>query len=199
MNFLVNLYLSEQKKDRIIGNFILQVIRKHDLNRYDKDIIDAMNYYDDTLNFIYSHPAFVQSMNRLNPKMRKSGKMIISIFYDHFLAANWNAYSVLPMKEYIQQCNNTLLENQDILPYKINHNLPELLNSPILNQIHTVGGLHAYMIELTRIIKVNIIHEGALNDLMTNYSAFKEDFNSLMEDLLIYTHSNRELMAVNVA
>ncbi|WMJ72036.1 ACP phosphodiesterase [Cytophagaceae bacterium ABcell3] len=187
MNFLINLYLSENKKEKIIGNFLLQAIRKHDTTRYTPEIIESISFYKKINDYTESHPAFAKSLQRLHPKMQRKGNMLIKIFYDHFLASAWDEYSSLPLATYISDAYKAIVENQKVLPYKINHTLPELLASPYLRQIHTFGGLHPYLKDLTRLVKVNTINESALNDLMQHYPEFKNDFNEYFADLLSIT------------
>ncbi|MEX0290603.1 MAG: DUF479 domain-containing protein, partial [Flavobacteriaceae bacterium] len=93
MNFLAHIYLSFGDDEITIGNFIADSIRgkkyKHLPERVQKGVI--LHRAIDT--FTDAHPTVRQSSKRLHENYSHYSRVIVDIFYDHFLAKNWKNYS----------------------------------------------------------------------------------------------------------
>ena len=116
MNYLAHIYLSGNNDELKIGNFMADSIKGKKYLKYPESIQKgiilhrAIDYYTDT------HPIVMQSIRRLFAIYGHYSGIIVDIFYDHFLAANWKNYSDVPLKNYIKDFYKLLQENFEILP-----------------------------------------------------------------------------------
>ena len=105
MNLLLHLYLSGHSPTLVVGGYISNIKSLHDYSAYPADIQSAIRYHELVDEFIYAHPAVVRSRKRINSKYSKYSTTSVDSFYDHFLAANWDKYCVLFIREF---CDSVL-------------------------------------------------------------------------------------------
>jgi acyl carrier protein phosphodiesterase len=96
MNFLAHIYLSGDNDLLKIGNFMADSIRGHHYEDYPTEIRKGILLHRAIDSFTDMHPIYRQSKHRLHEKYGHYSGVIMDIFYDHFLAKNWNKYSNEP-------------------------------------------------------------------------------------------------------
>jgi acyl carrier protein phosphodiesterase len=91
MNFLAHLHLSGNNPNIMLGNFMGDFVKgKSYRQQYEPEIIKGIELHRSIDEFTDSHPVVTESKNRLRPTYRHYSGVIVDVFYDHFLAANWN-------------------------------------------------------------------------------------------------------------
>ncbi|MCU0429571.1 MAG: acyl carrier protein phosphodiesterase [Cytophagaceae bacterium] len=186
MNHLANLYLARHKGDRMLGCLIGEIIRTTNQDKYNEHIMEGIELNKNITNFCLQHPAYLRSKNRLHPKYSKHSGKIIDIFYDHFLASNWNHYSELELAEYCTQTYAFINENYQTLPYKLRKLTNVMIQDNWLFHYSSVEGIHRYMREITRRDTFQTNLEYSLEDLIQSYHAFKADFDELFPALISF-------------
>jgi acyl carrier protein phosphodiesterase len=186
MHFLAHVYLSGNTPSILVGNFIGEIKTITDPSTYVKEIRDGISLHQLIDDYTNGHPAVLRSRKRLNPKYSKYSDTIIDVFYDHFLAANWSEYSDLPLEKFALNAYRTLLEHQAILPYKAKCMLPHMIKGNWLARFTTLGGVNQVINEMdiksTKLTHIVL----ALEDLISNYSEFKQDFDEYFPHLMSY-------------
>ena len=94
--------------------------------------------------FTDAHPTVRQSTKRLHENYGHYQGVIVDIFYDHFLAKNWNDYSKYLLAEYIDDFYNTLEDNFDILPERIQKMMPFMIDDNWLLSYATIEGIQEF-------------------------------------------------------
>jgi len=146
MNFLAHIYLSGDNEQVKIGNFMADSIKGKKYLKYPGDLQKgiilhrAIDYYTDT------HPVFKQSTQKLFPEYGHYSGIIVDIFYDHFLASNWEKYSEVPLKEYTLNFYRLLEENFEVLPTKVKTFLPYMVNDNWLLSYAEIEGIKKVLI-----------------------------------------------------
>lgn len=186
MHFLAHIYLSGSNANIMVGNFIGEVKTITDPSTYSQEIRDGIKLHQLIDDFTNTHPAVLRSRKRLNPKYSKYSDSIIDVFYDHFLAANWSDYSNTPLNVVVLNAYRTLLEHQAELPYKAKCMLPNMIKGNWLSRFNTLGGVNQVINEMdirsTKLTHIVL----ALEDLISNYSDFKQDFDEFFSALADY-------------
>ena len=124
MNFLAHLYLSGDSDELKIGNFIADAVKGKAHEKFPAPIQKGIILHRRIDSFTDSHPIVLESCKRLWDKYRHYSPVIIDIFYDHFLAANWKNYSELQLDEFADNCYRLIENNVENLPEKIKIMLP---------------------------------------------------------------------------
>lgn len=183
MNFLAHLYLSNNKKDIMIGNFIADHIRGNKFSHYSEDIQKGIFLHREIDTFTDAHTIVRQSKRRLHERYGHYDGVIIDIFYDHFLAINWKKYSQIPLNVYVNSVYNLLKENRDILPEKTQELLPYMIKYNWLYNYQYAKGIQEVLNGMNKRTKGKSKMNLASEDLLVNYHLFEDDFTLFFEDL----------------
>ena len=92
MNFLAHLFLSGEPGELMVGNFIADSVKGNAMNDFSEGIQKGIILHRAIDTFTDSHNEMQKSKERLRPRYKKYAPVITDIFYDHFLAVNWQDY-----------------------------------------------------------------------------------------------------------
>ncbi len=194
MNYLLNLYLSKELGERSVGFIIGDILRNKNLPTYSAETIDGIELHKSIVQFIKKHPAYLRSKDRLPAKYNKHAFKIVSIFYDHFLASNWEKYSYEELNRFIGNAHNFVHHNFHIFPYKTKKLYSLLISKNILLNYDSIEGIHAYMQLITHKDTFQANLEHSLETLILHYELFKKDFEELIPELIGYTEKESILI-----
>lgn len=102
MNWLAHLYLSEPDAAFRVGNVLPDLVPQSTLQALPPEFARGVACHRRIDAFTDSHPIFRQSIARLGPTHRRFGGVVMDMFYDHFLAANWERFSDEPLLQFTQ-------------------------------------------------------------------------------------------------
>ncbi len=148
--------------------------------------------------FIDTNPTCKEFMEKLSPKNKKYTITIFRLYFEHFLAKNWGEYSLIPFTVYCKQLNETLKQNNNILPYKVRRIATKVVRYNLIEKLDTINGLTNYIIQVKKLNTYNTFVAESVGDLVNHYSLFNELFHSFMLEMnekgLIKNNSKRVLV-----
>ncbi|QBA64106.1 ACP phosphodiesterase [Muriicola soli] len=195
MNFLAHIYLSFDDEEISLGNFIADSIRgnrfSHFPERIQKGIIlhRAIDTYTD------AHPTHRRSSKRLHPTQGHYSRVVVDVFYDHFLAKNWEVYSKEDLRAYAEQFYKLLKDNYPILPEPTKHLMPYMIRDNWLYNYASIEGIDRVLNGLFRRTGKKSRMNKAVKDLEMHYDLFESEFTDFFEDLIIF--SREKLNSLN--
>ena len=141
MNFLAHIYLSGNSDSLKIGNFIADSIRGKQYLSFPLEIQKGILLHRAIDSYTDFHPIFRKSKHRLVPNYNHYSGVIVDIFYDHFLAKNWNLYCDMPLETYAQSFYKLLENHFEILPLRIQNMIPIMAAENWLVKYSTIEGI----------------------------------------------------------
>ena len=93
MNYLAHFLLSKQNEALIVGNFIADDVKGNQYRKYPESIQQGILMHREIDTFTDNHPTVSNSKNLIRKYQKKYTPVVIDIFYDYFLASNFNNYS----------------------------------------------------------------------------------------------------------
>lgn len=126
MNFLAHAHLSGNNEELMFGNFIADAVKGSHYNNYPEGIKNGIVLHRKIDSFTDTHPVFKKSLGRVRDRFGKYSGIVVDIFYDHFLAANWQEYHVDELAVYAQKVYGVLQDRYDLLPARTKRLLPYL-------------------------------------------------------------------------
>ncbi len=188
MNFLAHLYLSGDDKKIMVGNFIADFVKgRIALSKFEPEIIRGIELHRAIDEFTDSHPMVTISKNRLRPKYRHYAGVIVDVFYDHFLAHNWNAYHVDPLPDFADSAYNTIQSFDSILPKDVQYMLPYMIKGNWLVNYSKTEGIHRALSGMARRTPYESKMEESVIDLERNYEDFKHEFENFFPQLQAFS------------
>ena len=128
MNFLGHLYLSGTSEQVMLGNFIADFVKGKGAHFWQKDVHRGILLHREIDFFTDRHRLVAESKQLLWPRHRHYSSVIVDIFYDHFLARNWQDYSVAPLDSFASHVYATMQRFAALLPHQAKLVLPRMTN-----------------------------------------------------------------------
>jgi acyl carrier protein phosphodiesterase len=188
MNFLAHIYLSGDHDLIKIGNFMADGIRGKQFEVYHSEIQKGIILHRFIDTYTDAHPVFRKSTKRLHEKYHHYAGVIVDVFYDHFLAKNWNNYSNESLVDFTNRFYQSLRDNYDFLSERTKGMMPYMIERNWLVSYQTVEGIHKILTQMDSRTKNESQMRFASNELNEYYTEFEEEFTVFFEELRIQSH-----------
>ena len=183
MNFLAHIYLSGDNDLVKIGNFMADGIRGKQYENFPNEIQKGILLHRTIDTYTDAHPIFRQSTKRLHKNYHHYAGVIVDVFYDHFLAKNWNTYSQEKLEEYVERFYQSLHQNRDILTSRTQGLMPYMIQHNWLVSYQTVEGIKRILTQMDSRTNQQSKMRFATNELLEFYSDFEDEFTAFFKDL----------------
>ena len=187
MNFLAHIYLSFDDPEITLGNFFADHIKGNKFKHLPERIQKGILLHREIDTFTDSHPISKQSSKRLHKNYSHYSRVIVDIFYDHFLAANWQDYSSTPLDIYVANFYDLLKENFEILPLGTQRMMPYMIADNWLYNYANLDGISNVLNGMNRRTQNRSKMNFAIVDLQENYEAFQEEFTEFFKELITFS------------
>ena len=187
MNFLAHLYLSRHNDELMIGNFIADSVKGSSLSAYSPGIAKGIRMHRAIDSFTDSHPVFLNSVRRLRPRYHKYSGVIVDIYYDHFLARNWEQHAVDSLSEFTRKIHALLRANHHLFPPRSKHFMNYMFANEIPIPYATISGIEKVLQGMSRRAKFESGMDQAGKELLEWGTEFESEFNSFMPDVKEFT------------
>jgi acyl carrier protein phosphodiesterase len=190
MNFLAHIFLSGDKPKIMVGNFIGDFVKGRNLSeRFETEIARGIELHRSIDEFTDSHPIVSQSKDRLRPKYRHYAPVIVDVFYDHFLARNWNNYHSILLPDFAERTYQILNDHHEFLPEKVRQMLPYMEKGNWLVNYGRVEGIQRALTGMSRRTRFDSKMDESVNDLLEFYEDFKREFELFFPELKTHSES----------
>lgn len=193
MNYLAHSYLSYQKPDLIIGNFIADSIRGNQFEGLTDGIIEGIRLHRKIDTFTDSHPIYLTSKHRFSKDFDKYSGVLMDIIYDHYLAKNFGQYSTLSLQTHANEVYNILKNNHDFLPENAKRFYGYMTERNILFHYSSLNGIETVLTHLSGRIRNRYELQLAIPILEANYQEIEEEFTIFFSDLEAFCQEQPEL------
>lgn len=187
MNFLAHIYLSGNNEAVTIGNFIADGIRGKKYLKYPRDIQTGILLHRQIDTFTDAHKTVRLSTKRLHKNYSHYSGVIVDILYDHFLAKNWSKYCNLPLAEYVDNFYESLENNFEILPKRIQKLMPYMIADNWLLSYASIEGITKVLEGMNRRTQNRSQMNLAVNELQEFYNEFEDKFTCFFDELINFS------------
>jgi len=185
MNYLAHAYLSFDKGEILIGNFIADTL-KGSPARYNEQIRSGVRLHHKIDEFTDNNEYFKTSVNRIDSKFSLYAPVIIDMFYDHFLAANWSRYHGENLSLFVAGVYKTLLLEYPILPIRMKRMLPHMVSTNWLEYYRNPNSFRLFFRGLSfRTRYAKNLNEAA-GEIFNHYDELDHDFRNFMNEIIPY-------------
>jgi acyl carrier protein phosphodiesterase len=116
MNWLAHILLSEHNVDNRLGNLLGDLVKGREIDKLSHELRQGIDLHYAIDRFTDSHPIIKTSKQRIDPEYRKFAGILIDVFYDHFLAKNWNLYSEIEFSDFVTDIYTSFKQYPHQLP-----------------------------------------------------------------------------------
>ena len=186
MNFLAHIYLSGEEEEIKIGNFIGDYIKGSAFHIYPDKIKEGILLHRFIDTFTDKNKFTLEAKAPFTPKYRKYSGIVIDIIYDHFLASNWEKYSNIPLKDFVDDFHNLLIKNNGMLPMEVQKFIPKLIANNRLYSYKDIDGIRSVLSTMAKYTSLPDHSEFAITVMKENYNMLQENFFSFFSDIKYY-------------
>ena len=181
-----------------IGNFIADGIRGKDYKEYSRDIQIGILLHREIDTYTDAHSTFRKSTKRLHKNYGHYSGVIVDILYDHFLAKNWAQYSTIPLEDYVDNFYDTLNDNFELLPLRIQKMTPYMIADNWLLSYASIEGISKVLEGMNRRTKNRSKMNFAVNELREFYSEFENEFTIFFKELLNFSEQQLKIVSSRI-
>lgn len=184
MNFLAHLFLSGGHPEIMVGNFIGDFVRGRNVyEQFRPNIALGIELHREIDEFTDSHGVVMESKKRLRPKYRHYSPVIVDMFYDHFLAKNWQTYHSSPLDHFASEAYAILNKFEDQLPQRVQGLLPHIIRGNWLYNYSRIEGIHGALSGMSSRTPYESKMDEAVIDLQKFYTEFEDEFSRFFPEL----------------
>jgi acyl carrier protein phosphodiesterase len=183
MNFLSHLYLSGDDTELLIGNYIADAVKGSEFKKYPEGVQRGILLHRSIDTFTDTHPVVDTSKQRLRPRYRKYAPVIVDIYYDHFLAVEWQRWHHQPLHDFSSAVYAILEQHRELLPFHSQRFLHYMRQYDILAAYSNIGGIQQVFNGMASRTTFESGMDNAVEELQSHYENFAAEFNLFFPDL----------------
>lgn len=183
MNFLAHIYLSGDSRDLLIGNFIGDYIKGKEYKKYPLPIQEGILMHRKIDYFTDSHQVTRDARKLVSDRYGLYSGIVIDIFYDHFLSANWESFSDMSLKTYVRNRYRLLDSGFSMFPAGVKTWFPYFIKSNWLEAYTSFEGLVMVFKRMSYRTSLPDHSEYAVLQLKQNYDVMSGYFDEFFLDI----------------
>ncbi|MEM1138226.1 MAG: ACP phosphodiesterase [Bacteroidota bacterium] len=190
MNFLAHIFLSYPSEPLMFGNFIADYVKGNAYKSYPQTIQQGIIMHRKIDAFTDQHYMVKKSISRIRDAQGKYSPVVIDMFYDHFLAANWSDFHIaLPLPKFCEEVYQHFKKRAKYFPTKVKTFFPYMVKYNWLLSYAQIEGIENSLIGLSKRTSYKSNMSEATNVLMQYYEELKQDFYFFLPEIQAYCKS----------
>lgn len=186
MNFLAHIYLSGDQEKTLVGNFMGDYVKGRNYINYPEEIKKGILLHRNIDYFTDMHPVTRLSKSHLAKYYGKYSGIIIDIFYDYFLATDWDKYCTVPLPQYVDSVFDLLKKHYDVMPQGIKIWFPNFIRNNWLIAYSTIPGIESVLHRMSSRTSLPEFTDFAIRVLREKHEVLKEEFSQFFPSIKDY-------------
>ena len=190
MNFLAHLYLSPNTPDALLGSLLGDFV-KGPVERagYGHEIATAIRLHRAIDVFTDSHPGVAAAKARVSPARRRYAGILLDVFFDHFLARDWESLHHEPLEAFATRVYADLQGSRQPVPEAFARMLPFLVSQDWLTSYRALAGIDAALRRMSRRLTHGAPLADAVVELDRNYASFETAFREFFPEAVAFART----------
>lgn len=174
MNYLGHMILSGDDENILLGNFIGDHIRNRYLHLYSHAVQKGIQLHRAIDIYTDQHEKSRELRAVLFDEYRHRSRVILDLFYDHFLAANFDEFHSLTLSSYVQKVSSTLQKHVHRMPESAQRYFTAMKKYDWLKVYAETKGIQLILNQMSKRKHMEPMGN-AVELLNQNYTYFKEN------------------------
>lgn len=191
MNFLAHIYLSGTNDHMKLGNFIGDYVKGKKYLYFPGDIQRGILLHRKIDEFTDNSPIPKEIKTLFLPYYKKYAGIVIDLFYDHFLARNWENYCEVPLEDFVSDFYDILMDNYVHLPRRVKNFLPNMIENNRLYSYKHLKGLEYALGIMSRYTSLPDQTENAIYTLNLYYEDIHQNFQEFFQSVMYYVERHQ--------
>jgi len=187
MNFLAHAYLSFDQPKILVGNFIGDFVRGNLDQQFEKEIVNGILLHRKIDAFTDRHPLVKEAQSLLKPVFKRYAMVITDMYFDYFLAKNWQEYDDRSLESFAQWVYGVVRSHNEILPEKFQYPFKYMQKENWLVAYGTMEGLQRSFTGLSYRTAFDSKMEKAPGFLRLHHEEFEQYFKPFFQELINFS------------
>lgn len=187
MNWLAHVFLSEPDVEFQLGNLLADVVRGPQRDAMSVNFLRGAACHKAIDAFTDAHPVVKRSRARIGSEQRRFSGVLIDVFYDYYLARNWERYSPIALDAYTAAFYASAQAHVIELPPDARTLLERIIRHDLLGSYARVDGVERALSRISTYLNSRWRKQFALDrgvrDLLAHEAAFAADFHEFFPAL----------------
>ncbi|MGD8235915.1 MAG: ACP phosphodiesterase [Chromatiales bacterium] len=198
MNYLAHLYLSDSDPESLVGSLMGDFVKGRIGEEFEPSLRQGILLHRKIDTYTDSHPLIRRSKARISPEFRRYAGILVDIFFDHFLATQWNHWSDTPLDEFASAVYDILRERQETFPERMQRSMRYMVSNRLLQSYRKTGGVHQALRGIeTRLRRPSRLGD-SISELEENYEVLSSDFEQFFPLLIDYVQTENSRLSPGV-
>lgn len=179
-----------------MGDFVKGPINGALHQRYGSEVMHAIVLHRKIDSFTDAHPIVRASRDRISRERRRYAGVMIDLFFDHFLAKNWEQFHHQRLDQFTRHFYSILSRRHAELPERLQRVAHSMAHHDWLGSYAEVESVAIALNRMSqRLRRENRLFDAA-DELLANYTEFENDFYSFIPEVSTFArHHARRLAA----
>jgi acyl carrier protein phosphodiesterase len=187
VNWLAHVFLSEPNVEFELGNLLADVVRGPQRDAMSANFLRGAACHKAIDAFTDAHPVVKRSRARIGSEHRRFSGVLVDVFYDYFLARNWERYSPIALGAYTADFYARVQALPIELPPDAQLLLERVIRHDLLGSYARVEGVERALRRISTYLNSRWRKQFALDqgvrDLQAHEAAFAADFREFFPTL----------------
>lgn len=189
MNYLAHLHLGGQQPAELLGSLYGDFVKGPLDSRWPAPVEAGIRLHRQIDAFTDRHPLVLQAKSRFPDARRRYAGILVDLFFDHCLAANWPQYADEPLSCFTARVYQALGDEAE-LPGKLALIAPRMAAQDWLGSYREFAVLEQVLTSMGRRLSRPEGLAGAMEELARLYQPLSEDFRAFYPQLQAFAADN---------
>ncbi|MDD2799189.1 MAG: ACP phosphodiesterase [Bacteroidales bacterium] len=187
MNYLAHIFLSDNIRQRQVGNFIGDFVKGNQYENYPTEIKRGILLHRQIDNYTDSHPVVKETIIKLRETFGRYSGIVTDIYFDYFLAKNFSDYAEKQsLRDLSLRFYSSAVINHRHLPPRVKGFIWHFISTHRLGKYATLEGLKESLQIMERHKTPAISPDIAIAFLIENHTVLEKQFQLFFPDLILF-------------
>jgi len=183
MNYLGHLVLSGSDEKILLGNFLGDHVSNKTLHLYNSTIQRGIKLHREIDLFTDSHPISRELRAILFDQYRHQSRVILDLFYDHFLATDFRDFQVVSLSDYVIKASDILQKQLHLMPESAKHYFMAMQKYGWLKGYASLDGIRLVLNQMSRRKNMDLMGP-SVEALEKHYPYFRAQTHAFLHDAI---------------
>ena len=189
MNHLAHLFLAGPSAESLIGNLAGDFVKGPLATRFSEPIAEGIRNHRRVDAFTDSHPSVAAFRRVLVPEHGHYARIISDVFFDHFLASDFERYAGEPLESFLARVFSIIDEHEHELPGRLAFVYPHLRDEGWIPSYRTIEGVELTLRQISRRLSRKPRLETAARHLVDSREELSRHFHDFFPDAIRFVSS----------
>jgi acyl carrier protein phosphodiesterase len=187
VNWLAHAFLSKPNVEFRLGNLLADLVKGRDRAGMPAAFLDGVRQHQAIDAFTDSHQAVHRSRARIGGGFRHATGILVDVFYDHFLALDWERYASEPLDAFTARLYADIRRHPIELPVEARAAVERMLADDRLGSYRRLDGIEAALRRVSLRLQARTGRdfglERGVSELVAHFEGLRGDFAEFFPQL----------------